>query len=202
MPDRAPPAGATLPPTVWNIANALTVLRIALVPLFGWFLLWDGGHDDTMRVWSFVVFLVAILTDRFDGDIARRRGLVTDFGKMVDPIADKVLTGMAFVGLSVIGELWWWVTIVVLARELGVTVLRFVVIRHGVIAASRGGKLKTLLQSVAILLYLLPVGGLVHVLALAFMAAAVVVTVVTGGDYVVQAVAVRRRGRAAQSAAR
>jgi CDP-diacylglycerol--glycerol-3-phosphate 3-phosphatidyltransferase len=202
MPDRAPSAGATLPPTVWNIANALTVLRIALVPLFGWLLLWDGGHDDTMRVWSFVVFLVAILTDRFDGDIARRRGLVTDFGKMVDPIADKVLTGMAFVGLSVIGELWWWLTIVVLARELGVTVLRFVVIRHGVIAASRGGKLKTLLQSVAILLYLLPVGGLVHVLALAFMAAAVVVTVVTGGDYVVQAVAVRRRGRAAQSAAR
>jgi CDP-diacylglycerol--glycerol-3-phosphate 3-phosphatidyltransferase len=202
MPDRAPPAGATLPPTVWNIANALTVLRIALVPLFGWFLLWDGGHDDTMRVWSFVVFLVAILTDRFDGDIARRRGLVTDFGKMVDPIADKVLTGMAFVGLSIIGELWGWVTIVVLARELGVTVLRFVVIRHGVIAASRGGKLKTLLQSVAILLYLLPVGGLVHALALAFMAAAVVVTVVTGGDYVVQAIAVRRRGRAAQSAAR
>jgi CDP-diacylglycerol--glycerol-3-phosphate 3-phosphatidyltransferase len=202
MPDRATPAEVTLPPTVWNIANALTVLRIALVPLFGWLLLSNGGHDDTMRFWSFVVFLVAILTDRFDGDIARRRGLVTDFGKMVDPIADKALTGMAFVGLSVIGELWWWVTIVVLVRELGVTALRFVVIRHGVIAASRGGKLKTLLQSVAILLYLVPVGGIVHALALVFMAAAVVVTVVTGGDYVVQAIAVRRRGRSARSAVR
>jgi CDP-diacylglycerol--glycerol-3-phosphate 3-phosphatidyltransferase len=202
MPDRAPPAGATIPPTVWNIANGLTVLRIALVPLFGWFLLWDGGHDDTMRVWSFVVFLVAILTDRFDGDIARRRGLVTDFGKMVDPIADKALTGMAFIGLSVIGELWWWVTIVVLVRELGVTALRFVVIRYGVIAASRGGKLKTLLQSIAILLYLLPIGGLIHAVGLTFMAAAVVVTVLTGGDYVAQAIAVRRRGRARQSAAR
>jgi CDP-diacylglycerol---glycerol-3-phosphate 3-phosphatidyltransferase len=202
MPDHATPAEVTLPPTVWNIANALTVLRIALVPLFGWLLLSHGGHDDTMRVWSFVVFLVAILTDRFDGDIARRRGLVTDFGKMVDPIADKALTGMAFIGLSVIGELWWWVTIVVLVRELGVTALRFVVIRHGVIAASRGGKLKTLLQSVAILLYLVPVGGVVHALALVFMAAAVVVTVVTGGDYVLQAIAVRRRGRSARSAVR
>jgi CDP-diacylglycerol--glycerol-3-phosphate 3-phosphatidyltransferase len=202
MPDRVPAAKIVLPPSVWNIANGLTVLRIALVPLFGWFLLGHGGHDDTMRVWSFVVFLVAILTDRFDGDIARRRGTVTDFGKMVDPIADKALTGMAFVGLSVIGELAWWVTIVVLVRELGITVLRFVVIRYGVIAASRGGKLKTLLQSVAILAYLLPVGGVVHVLALVFMAAAVVVTVVTGVDYVVQAIAVRRRGRAAQSAAR
>jgi CDP-diacylglycerol--glycerol-3-phosphate 3-phosphatidyltransferase len=149
-----------------------------------------------------VVFLLAILTDRFDGDIARRRGIVTDFGKMVDPIADKALTGMAFVGLSVIGELAWWVTIVVLVRELGITVLRFVVIRYGVIAASRGGKLKTLLQSVAILAYLLPVGGIIHVLALASMAAAVIVTVVTGVDYVVQAIAVRRRGRAAQSSAR
>jgi CDP-diacylglycerol---glycerol-3-phosphate 3-phosphatidyltransferase len=202
MPDRVPAAKVVLPPSVWNIANALTVLRIVLVPLFGWLLLVHAGHDDTMRVWSFVVFLLAILTDRFDGDIARRRGIVTDFGKMVDPIADKALTGMAFVGLSVIGELAWWVTIVVLVRELGITVLRFVVIRYGVIAASRGGKLKTLLQSVAILAYLLPVGGIIHVLALAFMAAAVIVTVVTGVDYVVQAIAVRRRGRAAQSSAR
>jgi CDP-diacylglycerol--glycerol-3-phosphate 3-phosphatidyltransferase len=187
-------------PSVWNIANALTMLRILLVPLFGWLLLARGGHDDTLRLWSFAAFLVAILTDRFDGDIARKRGLVTDFGKIMDPIADKALTGMAFIGLSIIDELPWWVTIVVLTRELGITLLRFLVIRYGVIPASRGGKLKTLLQSVAILLYLLPVGGALHWLAIAFMAAAVVITIITGFDYVFQAVALRRQGQAARSA--
>jgi CDP-diacylglycerol--glycerol-3-phosphate 3-phosphatidyltransferase len=186
-------------PSVWNIANALTMLRIVLVPLFGWLLLADGGHDDTMRMWSFVAFLIAILTDRFDGDIARRRGLVTDFGKLTDPIADKALTGMAFIGLSIIDELSWWVTIVVLARELAITLLRFVVIKYAVIPASRGGKLKTFLQSIAILLYLLPVGGVVHWLAIAFMTAAVVTTVVTGVDYLLQAIKLVRRGRPADS---
>jgi CDP-diacylglycerol---glycerol-3-phosphate 3-phosphatidyltransferase len=187
-------------PSIWNIANALTMLRIVLVPLFGWLLLAHNGHNDTFRLWAFVAFLVAIATDRFDGDIARKRGLVTDFGKITDPIADKALTGMAFIGLSIIDELPWWVTIVVLARELSITLLRFVVIRYGVMPASRGGKLKTFLQSVAILLYLLPVGGVLHWLGIGFMAAAVVVTVVTGFDYVLRAMALRRQGQAARSA--
>ena len=111
------------------------------------------------RVAAFVTFAVAVATDRIDGDLARRRGLITDFGKIADPIADKALIGAALVSLSALGELPWWVTVVVLAREIGVTVLRFVVIRHGVMPASRGGKAKTVLQSVAIGLYVLPLSG-------------------------------------------
>ena len=195
----------------WNLPNALTTLRILLVPVFGWVLLADGGQDRSLRCWAFAVFLVAILTDRVDGDIARRRNLVTDFGKLMDPIADKALTGMAFVGLSIIGELWWWVTIVVLGRELGITLMRFVIIRYGVLPASRGGKIKTTLQAVALCALILPLrslegplGGLGEVLwwaAVITMAAAVVVTVVTAVDYVRQAQRLRREALASHASA-
>jgi CDP-diacylglycerol---glycerol-3-phosphate 3-phosphatidyltransferase len=185
-------------PSPWNLPNALTLLRIAMVPVFGWSLLVDGGHDDSWRITAFVLFVVAILTDKVDGDLARKRGLVTDFGKIADPIADKALTGMAFVGLSLIGELPWWVTVVVLGRELLITVMRFVVLRHGVIAASRGGKLKTTLQAVALCAFILPFAEIAVFpwLAWALMLAAVVVTLVTGGEYVAQATRMWRDGRA------
>lgn len=179
-------------PSNWNIANALTLLRLLLVPFFVWFLLTDEGGQDRWRIAAFVVFLVAALTDRFDGDLARRRGLVTDFGKLVDPIADKALTGAAFIGLSLLGELAWEVTVVVLARELGITALRFWVLRHGVISASHGGKIKTVLQATALSFYILPLTGLLDALGVAIMAAAVVVTVVTGADYVLRALRERR----------
>jgi CDP-diacylglycerol--glycerol-3-phosphate 3-phosphatidyltransferase len=184
--------------SIWNIANALTFVRLLLVPVFAVLLLHDGGNQGGWRVAATVVFGVASLTDRFDGELARRRGLITDLGKIVDPIADKALIGTALVGLSWLGELPWWVTVVVLVRELGVTALRFVVIRHGVIPASRGGKLKTLLQAVAIGLYLLPLHGDWKVLATVVMAAAVLVTVVTGVDYVVRAITLRRTSERAQ----
>ena len=171
-------------PSPWNLPNALTVLRIALVPVYGVLLLTDAGARTDLRWWAFVVFVLAMLTDRLDGDIARATGLVTDFGKMADPIADKALTGMAFVGLSIIGLLWWWVTILVLVREVGVTVLRVVVIRYGVIPASRGGKLKTTLQAIALGLMTAPLSGAWWWAAVVVMAAAVVVTLVTGVDYV------------------
>jgi len=196
-------------PSNWNLPNALTTLRIVLVPLFGWLLLMDGGQNSVLRIWAFVVFLVAILTDRIDGDIARRRNMVTDFGKLMDPIADKALTGMAFVGLSIIGELWWWVTIVVLGREWGITVLRFWVIRYGVMPASRGGKLKTTLQAVALSGFILPLRdlhGRWHAIglglwwvAVVLMAAAVVATLVTGAEYVRDALRLRREGQAASA---
>ncbi len=157
------------------------------MPLFGWLLLVDGGDDRRRRTLAAVVFVVAVLTDRVDGELARRRGLVTDVGKIADPIADKALMGMAFVGLSVLGELPWWVTVVVLVREIGITVLRFVVIRHGVMPAGRGGKVKTTLQALAVTLYLLPLPDAWHPLAVVVMAVAVIVTVVTGLDYVVKA---------------
>jgi CDP-diacylglycerol---glycerol-3-phosphate 3-phosphatidyltransferase len=174
------------------VANAFTVLRFLFVPLFGWLLLRDAGGDDGSRIAAFIIFGLAMLTDRADGELARRRGLITDFGKMADPIADKVLTGMAFVGLSLIDELPWWVTIVVLVREWGITAMRFVVIRYGIIPAGRGGKLKTVLQALALGLYILPLPGAWDPVQAAAMALAVAVTVATGVDYVLQAVRLRR----------
>jgi CDP-diacylglycerol--glycerol-3-phosphate 3-phosphatidyltransferase len=176
----------------WNLANYLTVLRLALVPVFGFLLLARDGADEAFRSAAAVVYLLAALTDYVDGEVARSRGLVTSFGKIVDPIADKALTGAAFVGLSVLGELSWAVTAVVLLREAAITGLRFGVIRHGVMPAGRGGKLKTLLQNIALVLYVLPLEGLVAAVGVAVMAAAVVVTVVTGVDYVLQGLRLRR----------
>ncbi|TMQ90449.1 CDP-diacylglycerol--glycerol-3-phosphate 3-phosphatidyltransferase [Actinomadura soli] len=189
-PHGPPPAG------VWNIANALTIVRIALVPVFVWLFFLDGTG---WRLAAFAVFAVASITDKIDGDIARARGLVTDFGKIADPIADKALTGAALVSLSIMGELWWWVTVVIMVREIGITVLRFVVIRRGVIPASKGGKLKTMLQVIAIGLYILP--GPLDYLRWITMGAALVVTVVTGADYLVQAWRLRRGTEDAPSGA-
>ena len=191
-------AGPVVPPQpgLVNLANALTVLRLVLVPVFVACLL-AGGTG--WRVAAFVVFGVASVTDLLDGRLARSRGLITDFGKIADPIADKALTGAALVTLSALGELAWWVTVVILAREISVTLLRFWVIRRGVIAASRGGKLKTLLQVVAIALYVLP--GPPALLREVVMAAAVAVTVVTGIDYGVRAVRLHRRPPAGAGAA-
>lgn len=187
----------------WNVANYLTVLRLLLVPVFGWALLAESGRSAAWRGAAAVVFAVAAYTDRVDGQLARSRGLVTPFGKLADPIADKALIGTALVGLSLLDELPWVVTLVVLAREVGVTLLRFWVIRHGVIPASRGGKLKTLLQGLGIGLYVLPLTGLLASARGAVMALAVAVTVVTGVDYVVRAVRLRRTSeRAAWKRAR
>jgi CDP-diacylglycerol--glycerol-3-phosphate 3-phosphatidyltransferase len=171
----------------WNPANLLTLARIVLVPVFIW-LMFTGGTAG--RLAALAVFLVASATDWADGDLARRRGLVTDIGKIADPIADKALTGSALISLSILGELWWWVTIVILVREIGITLLRFVVIRYGVIPASKGGKLKTMLQMIAITLYIVP--GPFDPVRWAVMGAAVLVTVVTGFDYVVRAWRLRR----------
>lgn len=189
-------------PSPWNAANAVTIARIALVPVFVWTLLMEGGDSVVWRLVATGVFLVAALSDRLDGYLARSRGLVTDLGKLLDPIADKLLIGSALVLLSWLGEVWWWVTIVVLARELVVTLVRMAVLRYAVIPASRGGKLKTVLQSVGITLYLLPLAHLpawIGVVAGVVLGAAVVVTVVTGVEYVVQAWRLRRDAlRAAQ----
>ena len=187
-----PMAAPTSTASAWNIANALTVFRLLLVPVFGALLLARSGDDRGLRIAAWGVFALASYTDRVDGQLARSRNLVTSFGKLADPIADKALTGAALVGLSLLDELPWWVTVVVLVREVGVTLLRFWVIRHGVIPASRGGKLKTLLQGVAIGLYVLPLTGWPASTRAGVMVLAVVVTVVTGIDYVARAVTLRR----------
>ncbi|WOC14421.1 CDP-diacylglycerol--glycerol-3-phosphate 3-phosphatidyltransferase [Gordonia sp. MP11Mi] len=194
-------AAQTAPPVV-NLANALTLFRIVLVPVFVVVLFVDDGHSDLWRVVAFVVFAVAAITDQIDGRIARSWNLVTDFGKMADPIADKALIGAALLGLSILNELPWWVTVVILVREIGVTLLRFWVIRHGVIPASRGGKLKTLLQCCGIGLFVLPLNGVLHIVGWVFIVAAVVATVVTGLDYIWQAISLRRSAHAAATDAK
>ncbi|GGP48626.1 CDP-diacylglycerol--glycerol-3-phosphate 3-phosphatidyltransferase [Saccharothrix coeruleofusca] len=186
---------------VLNIANVLTMSRLALVPVFLYALFAEGGHHSWWRLTAFAVFAVASVTDHVDGNLARKHGLITDFGKIADPIADKALTGAALVGLSLLGELPWWITVFIAVRELGVTLLRFWVIRHGVIPASRGGKAKTLAQILAIGLYLLPLPAWLEPLAPVTMGVAVVLTAVTGVDYVVRAFRLRARGKRAVAGA-
>ena len=153
-----PASEATEPPSNWNLPNALTTLRIASVPFYGWALLVDGGDSVTWRTVAWGIFLLAMVTDKIDGDIARKRNLITNFGKIADPIADKAITGMAFVGLAIIMDTWWmWtITIVVLVREWAVTLLRLSVLKAVVIAAAEIGKWKTMAQALALGFLTLP----------------------------------------------
>ena len=201
-----PMADPPSPSRLWNLPNGLTMLRLLLVPVFGYLLL--VGQSDASRWLAALVFVVASATDLADGAIARARNLVTTFGKVADPIADKALTGVALLGLSWLGELPWWITVVILGREITITLTRFVVIRHGVIPASRGGKAKTVSQMLAIILYIVPVGGWVADVRGWVMLIAVALTVLTGIDYIVRAVRLRensertamKRARRADSA--
>ncbi|MEU9299904.1 CDP-diacylglycerol--glycerol-3-phosphate 3-phosphatidyltransferase [Streptomyces sp. NPDC048269] len=205
---RRPAPGAKLGPaavdqaSLWNIANILTMIRLVLVPGFVFLLLAEGGYDPAWRAWAWAAFAVAMITDIFDGHLARTYNLVTDFGKIADPIADKAIMGSALICLSWLGDLPWWVTGVILGRELGITLLRFWVIRYGVIPASRGGKLKTLVQGTAVGMYVLALTGALATMRFWVMALAVVLTVVTGLDYIRQAVVLRRKGLAAERAAK
>lgn len=183
-------------PSNWNVPNALTTLRIVMVPFFAWALLYDDGESVLWRVVAYVIFAAAMITDKIDGDIARKHNLITNFGKIADPIADKALTGVGFIGLSALGLVWWWVTAVILVREAAITALRFVVIRHGVMPAGRGGKLKTMLQTFALgaltfPLWVLPLPDLWMLVAHVVLGAALVVTVVSGVDYVFKAAHLR-----------
>jgi len=196
----APAAG---PPPLLNIANVLTGVRLLLVPVFLVLLMHDAGTDTGWRFAATAVFALAAVTDRLDGELARSRGLVTAFGTIADPIADKALIGSALIGLSLLGHLDWWITVVIMGREVGVTLLRFAVLRHGIIPASRGGKAKTLVQTVAIGLFVLPLEALPVVAApaewlrWAVLYVALALTVVTGLDYVLRAVRLRSAATAA-----
>ncbi len=186
-----PPPPGRRPPLV-NIANALTVLRIGLVPVFVVLLVASQMTSTAYRIAAAIAFVVASLTDLADGWLARALDQVTSFGKVADPIADKALTGTALVLLSIYGAVPWWATSVILAREIGVTLLRLWVIRFGVIPASRGGKVKTVLQVTAIGWYIWPFSPAVAAAGQWIMLVAVVVTVATGVDYVVRALRIRR----------
>jgi len=179
-------------PSNLNLPNVLTTLRIVLVPFFGWALLYDGGDSITWRIVAWAIFGVAMITDKIDGDIARARNLVTNFGKIADPIADKAITGMAFIGLSIVGDIWWWVTILVLVREWSVTLLRLTILRYVVIAAAQSGKIKTTLQALALGFLTLPlhleghrstIGDITYYAAEVCLAAAVAMTLWSGYEF-------------------
>ena len=182
-------------PSNWNVPNILTTARIASVPFFAWALLIDDGDSITWRCVSFVIFVAAMITDKIDGDLARKHNLITNFGKIADPIADKALTGMAFIGLSIVGDIWWWVTIVVLLREWSVTLLRLSVLKKIVIAAADLGKLKTTFQAIALATLCLPLrdpdlpswmevpGDVIFYLAQGCLAIAVALTLWSGYEF-------------------
>ncbi|WP_278755548.1 CDP-diacylglycerol--glycerol-3-phosphate 3-phosphatidyltransferase [Corynebacterium stationis] len=169
-------------PSNWNLPNVLTSLRILFIPVFVWLVL--AEH----QWWAFSLFAVLMATDKLDGDIARARGLITDFGKIADPIADKALMTAALVSLNIIGALPIWITVVILVREFGITLWRMWMLRNGkVVPASKGGKLKTVLQSLAVALYLCPLPGWMDIPSYVVMLVAVAVTVVTGVQYLLDA---------------
>ncbi|ANH39315.1 Putative CDP-diacylglycerol--glycerol-3-phosphate 3-phosphatidyl-transferase 2 [Nocardioides dokdonensis FR1436] len=182
-------------PSNWNLPNALTTLRIVLVPFFGAALLIDGGDSAVWRTVAYVIFAVAMITDKIDGDIARARNLVTDFGKIADPIADKAMTGMALIALAIIGDVWWWVAIVVLVREWSVTLLRLSIAKRVVLAAKDLGKLKTTVQVLSLGALTLPLrdpdlpavldvpGEVLFYVAQVLLAAAVALTLWSGWEF-------------------
>jgi CDP-diacylglycerol---glycerol-3-phosphate 3-phosphatidyltransferase len=175
-----------------NVANALTTLRVLLVPVFGAIVVASELTHSGWRIAATVAFAIASITDYVDGWIARRWNMVTSFGKVADPIADKALIGTALILLSGYDVVPWWVTALILVREVGITAMRFLVLRHGVIPASYGGKLKTMLQSIGIGWLLLPLPDALWNVGLWVVYAAMVVTVVTGVDYVIRAVRMSR----------
>ena len=185
----------------WNVPNVLTVIRIILVPVYV-VLMFMGPDDFTWRLWATIVCVLAMLTDVADGNIARKYNLVTDFGKLWDPVADKALTGAAFVSLSILGELPWFFTVLILLREWGITWVRAAIAKYGIMAANKGGKAKTLTQTFALILFSLNLAflpGPLQVVAWALMWAALLLTVVTGLDYLRHAWLIRQKGRAQEA---
>ena len=182
-------------PSPWNLPNAITVLRILLVPVFIWLLFTASSPESPLRWFAVAAFVISIATDGVDGAIARRRGLITDLGKILDPIADKALIGGGLISLSLLGQIPWWVTIAILVREFGITAYRLIVVRRRVLAASTGGKIKTVLQAVAVGFYISPLASLwspVGVIQAVILYAALASTLWSGIQYVLAEVKVSR----------
>ena len=166
-----------------NLPNSLTIFRIAALPICAYALFKGGGDDTDWRIIAFILFFIVGLSDILDGKIARDRNQITEFGKLLDPIADKAMLATATVGASMLGLLSWWVTGIFLIREVAVTILRFAVIKAGVIPASRGGKLKTFFQNFGVGFYILPLPDVLFLPRDIFMGIAIYLTIATGVDY-------------------
>ncbi|MCZ4497473.1 MAG: CDP-diacylglycerol--glycerol-3-phosphate 3-phosphatidyltransferase [Marmoricola sp.] len=198
-------------PSNWNVPNALTTLRIVMFPFFGWALLHDGGDSNGWRWIAYALFAVAMITDKIDGDLARKHNLITNFGKIADPIADKAITGMAFVGLAVIYPVMWWIVVPVLIREWGVTIARLSIAKQVVMPANQSGKVKTMAQALALGGLIAPFhylsggwdvpGEIVWWLAIVLMAVAVVLTMTSGYEFARDVVRFRRTSAGASAQA-
>ena len=164
--------------------NFITVTRLLLVPCGVYTLFKNGGDDSTWQIISWFIFFFLGLSDILDGNLARSRNKITEFGKFLDPVADKVMIGAAMISLSILGRMPWWITIVILGREVGITLLRLAIIRRGVIAANKGGKIKATFQNFGVGFYVLPLPASLFWFRDGFMAVAIVLTIVTGAYYV------------------
>ena len=174
-------------PSELNLPNSITILRILTLPLCAYVLFKNGGHDSTWRIVSWWIFFIVGLSDMLDGKLARSRNSVTEFGKLLDPIADKAFIGTAMVGLSILGDLPWWITAVIMFREIGITLFRFAVLKKGVIPANRGGKIKAAFQGFGVGFYVLPLNPSLYWFRDGFMAIAIALTLVTGVIYLIEA---------------
>lgn len=166
-----------------NLPNTLTIFRILALPFCAYALFKNGGDDDSWRIIAFTLFFIVGLSDILDGKIARSRNQITEFGKLLDPIADKAMLATASIGASLLGMLSWWVTAIFLIREVAVTILRFAVIKNGVIPASKGAKLKTFFQNFGVGFYILPLPSYLNIPRDIFMAIAIYLTITTGVTY-------------------
>lgn len=167
-----------------NLPNALTIARILALPFCAWALFKNGGDDSTWQVIAWCMFFVVGMTDVLDGRIARKRNQISPLGTLLDPIADKAFIATALIGLSILEKMPWWVTIVILTREIGITILRLAVINRGIIAASKGGKIKSLLQNFSVGFYMLPLPDFLHIPRDILLGIAIVLTLTSGYGYI------------------
>lgn len=164
--------------------NWLTVLRIALIPTGVWALFHSPSAMWQSIAW--LIYFILGMTDILDGHWARKSGRTTPLGAFLDPVADKALIGSAMISLAILDRFPWWIVVVILVREIGITIFRLLVIKDGVIPASKGGKVKTLMQNFGVSFYMLPIPESLHILRDLFMAVAVFLTIWTGIDYIIQ----------------
>ncbi len=177
-----------------NLPNKLTVLRVLMVPFFVLFMLTDLGGEANKWI-ALAIFCVASLTDMLDGKIARARNLVTNFGKFMDPLADKLLVCSAMICMIPSGQLPAWVVIIIIAREFIISGFRLVASDAGiVIAASYWGKFKTVSQMAMIILLILDLGGVFGTIELVITYVALALTVISLADYIIKNVNVLKDG--------
>ena len=163
--------------------NTLTVTRILLIPFGVYTLFYDGGDNTSYQLISYAIFFSLGMTDIVDGKWARQSNRITALGTFLDPVADKALIGAAMISLSILGRFPWWITILILTREIGITLFRLFVIKGGVIPASKGGKLKTLMQNFGVGFFILPLPSWLDWFKYGFISIAIILTITSGYDY-------------------